>query len=142
MANPHRGEVSVDVGGISYTLASSINATIEVEAMFSKAEGRKVTWKEILERFNDGSMEHKRAIFWSTLRKYHPAVTLEQAGDLSDALDLQFAGNKALEEAVQASAPDQADVQELQIDRPRKAQPRKRTNGTGANSTSRPASSV
>lgn len=142
MANQHRGEMSVEVGGISYTLASSINATIEVEAMFSKAEGKKVTWKDILEQFNAGSMEHKRAVFWSTLRKHHPTITLEQAGDLSDALDAQLGGNAAVVEAVQTSAPDPADLQELSIERPRKAQSRKRTNGTGASSTSRPESSV
>ncbi len=142
MANQYRGEVSIEINGTTYTMAPSINATIEVELMFSKVEGRKVYWREILEQLNAGSMEHKRAVFWATLRKHHPSVTLEQAGDLSDALDAQLGANAALLEAVQTSAPDPADVEELNAHRPRKAQPRKKESGTGESSISTLASSV
>lgn len=142
MANPERGEVSIDIGGTSYTLAPSINAIIKVEAMFSKAEGRKVTWSDVLKHLNAGSMEHKRAVFWATLLKYHPDVTIEQAGDLSDVLDRQLGSNAALVDAVTTGAPDPADVKELGAGRPPRAQRKSKTNGIGANSTSRLASSV
>lgn len=138
MANPERGEVSLDIGGTLYTLKSSINAAIEVEALFSQAEGRKVYWNEVLDAVNAGSMAHKRAVFWAMLRTHQPAITLAQAGDLSDILDQQTL-TTALADTVIAGSPDARDVAEVTPKgRPQRAQAKVTgpKDGTGVASSS------
>lgn len=142
MANLDKGEVSVEIGGTSYTLKQSINAAIEVEALFSKLEGRKVRWGEVVDEVNQGSAAAKRAVFWAMLRTHHPDITIERAGELSDALDAQaaFGTQVATGEALQAGAPDRADVEVVTGGRPQKAQGgARRRDGTGVRSTPPPA---
>lgn len=140
MANPERGEMAVTIGGVSYTLKSTIGSKIAVEAMFSKAEGRKVRWAEIVSELNKGSAEHTRAVIWSTFQAHHPEITLERAGELSDLLEAEQV-YEAMAQTVIAGEPDPQDVTALAAPsngRPPTAQgiARTRKGGTGAVSSS------
>jgi hypothetical protein len=144
MANADKGEVAVTIGGTSYTLKQSINAAIEVETLFSKLEGRKVRWAEVIEEVNQGSAAAKRAVFWAMLRTHHPDVTLDRAGELSDQLDAEqaLATREAVGDAVRAGAPDPQDLavvtKAAPTGRPQKAQAgrARSVDGTGVPSTS------
>ena len=76
MANPHRGEVSLLAGGKTYTLAYTINAVCELEAMLGRS------LPEIVADMSH--MNVLRAVLWAGLRRHHKNLTVEDAGDLMD----------------------------------------------------------
>lgn len=82
MANPHKGEVALDVEGTSYTLKLSYNALCDAEQAF----GKKAT--DILAEASQGSWTAMRVLFFVALKGVHPEVTLAQAGDMIGTLGL------------------------------------------------------
>lgn len=85
MANPHRGEVAFDAGGITYTLSYSVNALCELESEL----GDGVT--QVAEMMSDPDkmrMTSARAVFCVGLHDHHPDVTREEAGTLMTEIGL------------------------------------------------------
>jgi hypothetical protein len=94
MANPHRGEVALEVEGKVYTLVCNINVMCELEALLGKA---------MTEIISDMSrVTNLRAVLWACLKTHHQ-LTIEEAGDI-----LQAAGYNAaikINEALAAASP-------------------------------------
>jgi hypothetical protein len=103
MANPHMGEVAVEIGGTPYTLVFNVNAICEIEDLLGRtwidiarelqtwapktaANGKPAqeTEAETLDRASRVDMRLIRALFWGALREHHDEVTLKQAGALMD----------------------------------------------------------
>jgi len=86
MANPHRGETEIEVGGERFTLAFSWNAMVEVEELL----GVESLTEEIGKMTEDHPPGFKtlRALFWGSLRKHHSKVSITSAGDLLDGVPL------------------------------------------------------
>lgn len=139
MSNTHRGRVSVEVNGQSYTLAASINALCELEDLLSTPEAP-VTFQQVLAKAAAGSMKHARALYWALLRDGHPDMTLADVGNWMTSAGPALEG--VFESVMQSSRPEAADVKALGMDkRPRRARAGL-VNGTGGNSKSRPGASV
>lgn len=125
MANQHKGEISVELEGQNYTLALTLNAMVEVEALFS------LSFDEVMTKAATGSATHLRAIIWAMLRRHHSSITIDQAGELVTGSNLGRL-TRMIGQAVKASGPDPADVPKNPD--PTSAPPRKA--GTGASSNS------
>ena len=116
MANPHKGQVALNVDGREYTLSFSINALCELE----DALGESVN--AIAAQMGDGSkvrLKTIRTLVWAALRDHHPETSVEDAGEIIGA-----AGVPATMEAIgEAFAKAFPDVQEGKANgsRPRKA---------------------
>jgi hypothetical protein len=67
MANPERGEVSIDVGGELYTLKLTINAAATLQGRHKK------TLKQILLDTDELDVVAIRGIIWVLLQKHHAA---------------------------------------------------------------------
>jgi len=83
MANPHRGEIAVDIGGAPYRLRFSTNAICELEDHLGEPIN---TIAARLARAETVGLRLARALFWGALRDHHADVTLTQAGELMDDL--------------------------------------------------------
>lgn len=98
---------------------------------------------EILDEVMKGRVKYVRSFLWAGLRRFHAALTLEDVSDMLDESDEQEI-KRLLRDLNLTTAPDPKDVKELNEGtrrNPLKAQTR-RTRGTGASSTSKPAASV
>lgn len=80
MANPVKGEVPFEVEGKAYKLVLDFNALCEVEDVLG-AGGMDLARPKAI-----------RAIFWASMLRYQPNVTVQEAGDLIGALGLEEAG--------------------------------------------------
>lgn len=98
MTNPHKGEVSFDVDGTSYTLRFSIDALIAVEDAFDMPFAEVGAMLEGAGR----RIRPVRALFWHGLRDRHPEITEAQAGELLTRLTLN-AGLELVVRAVRAA---------------------------------------
>lgn len=74
MANPVRGETTLQVGDKIYTLVLTTNAICAAEDATDKGIGKII---DDLTRFS-----YLRALFWASLGENHPEVTLKQAGSM------------------------------------------------------------
>lgn len=140
MANKDKGEVSLVVGGTSYTLVLTLGGMMEAETAAS-TPAKEVFWDEIVARMQRGSARDSLFYVYALFRKHHPTLTLEDVSTVVDDAG-GFEGTLAAVEAGQvASSPDPADLKELgpSTKRPQKAQGAR---GTGASSTSRRAASA
>lgn len=115
MANPHRGEVSFDLDGQTYTLSFSANALCELEDLLNLGVN------EITVRLSQSDklrIKTVRAVFWAALTDHHPDVTVKDAGMMLTRLTVA----KAIELIAQAFSrafPDQeAKEGETDIARP------------------------
>jgi hypothetical protein len=133
MANREKGEVSLDIGGASYTLCLDINAMCRLEDMFS-TPAREVTFQDILMRVQRNSITHIRAVLWAAFLKHHPEFTLDEVADvvrLSGGLD-PFV--QKIEALGIGATPDQKDIKTSGVNgtNPHKAQRARRgADGTG-----------
>ncbi len=83
MANPHRGELSFEVDELTYTMAFSTNSICELEEKLGRAfMSIAKELEQYIQQPETIRISTLRAIFWSGLRKHHPHLTLEDAGDL------------------------------------------------------------
>ena len=98
-----------------------------------------VSFDRVLAKVNNGHVKHIRAVVWAALQRHHPAVTIEQAGDLiQEAGGLSAFGDQLMALATQGM-PDPADAAELSegtTANPQTAQARTRTKRDGVNSSS------
>jgi len=101
MANPHRGEVGFEAGGVSYVLRFSINAICELENLLNRGfldiTDEMATWSppagadgkpksetvlETVDRLRRIRAGTVRAVFWASLRDSRKDITVDQVGDL------------------------------------------------------------
>ena len=137
MANREKGEVSITIDGTPYTLYLDLNAMALLEDYFS-TDKRPVTFDEVVERLNAGSIRHIRAFFWAALQFHHPAITVMQAGDLIQRGGGLAAFGNQLMALTTSTQPDQEDLQALGVDpkaNPRKAQAARRVRGGNSTPT-------
>lgn len=132
MANREKGEVSVVVDGVTYTLVLNMSAQIAAEA---KAEelGLAETFAGLAKLAETGSVRAIRLMFWAMFQKYHSGLSMEEVTAVIDMLGM--AGmSRLMGAATLAMTPDPEDVSALggSGSRPRKA----RVNGSGGRSTS------
>jgi hypothetical protein len=114
MANPERGEASLEVDGKVYRLKAGTNMMRALEHHFSTS-ARHLSTLQIVRLADEGSFTHYCGIIWAMLRKYHADLTMDQVGDLIDAAG----GPKALEpifsELLLSLVADPADLKALGI---------------------------
>lgn len=79
MANPHRGEVAIQVGGVPYTLRFSINALCELEDHLGQGINAVAAMMADPEKIR---LKTLRAVFWAALIDHHPNIDVRAAGDL------------------------------------------------------------
>lgn len=127
------GETTFQVEGRTYTLKLTSNALCLLEDQFSTPTQR-VSWLEILNRGMTGHWRELRGVLWASLRKHHPSITFEQAGDLMDALDPDVL-KEAFDRLGDSARPDPEDTAALGQGRPR---PPGAAGGTGNGSMGLP----
>lgn len=81
MENTRRGDVSIDINGKQYRLVLDIGAMCAVEAQMS-TDDYDATFGEIIAKAEKGSIRCLRALWWGTLIRHQPEITLEQASEL------------------------------------------------------------
>lgn len=113
MANPHKGEVVVEIDGKAYKLVFSANAQCEVEERLGRPwidialeldgwlpkpkigeDGKPVdlTQDEIVAAARKVKTSLLRTLIWGALRDYHEDMTIKQAGWLMDNLPPEHNG--------------------------------------------------
>jgi hypothetical protein len=81
MANSQKGELDIDVNGTRYRLALDLNALCEFQELVYPNDPE-FDMGETIARIGKGNFVLSRALFWATLRRHHPAVTLRDVSDL------------------------------------------------------------
>lgn len=137
MANPERGETSVEIAGKKYTLAMTFNAGVQLQTLMSKGQPEAVPMDLILQRAMKGDLLCLRGLFWSLLLEHHPQLTPEDAGRLIDDVGGIANINALVDQAVTTSGPDPRDVEALKDGaNPQKAAGKKPRGKTGGHSNS------
>lgn len=78
MANKERGEASFEAGGVTYTLRFDQNALCEIEDETSLPHADTLT-KLVGKKYWASAA---RVTLWAGLRKHHPDVSINDAGDI------------------------------------------------------------
>lgn len=131
MANPVRGEVSLDVGDQHYVLVFGTNAICALEEHFG------VKAPQLAHLFDESTelgIKELRVILWAGLQDRHEEFTLKAVGRLIDEVGMGEMTER-LQEAFGKAWPDAAEA--AKSARPRKA---RRAAGTGSSSSSSGAS--
>ena len=126
MANPHRGEVSFDLDGQTYTLSFSANALCELEDLLNLGVN------EITVRLSQSDkvrIKTVRAVFWAALTDHHPDITVKDAGVLLTRLTVAKAID-LIAQAFSRAFPDQ-EAKEAEASSPRPPLPDRVSDGTG-----------
>jgi hypothetical protein len=83
MSNAHKGEVSLPVGGETYTLRYSYDSLCALEGItdrgFFELAAEMAGLAQEPGKFRLGTL---RAVLWAALREHHKGITLQQAGEL------------------------------------------------------------
>ena len=144
MANPERGEVDLEIGGKTYTLALGVGALREIQKVVHTGD-RRVTFKEVILGAADGDIEYLAVLVWGGLRRHHKEITLTQVDDLLD----ELGGMRAIQTVVEAvnelllgTKPDARDQGEIEEARPARPLPGPTIGTTGTRSISKRAKSA
>lgn len=139
MANRQNGEVSLQVGDQTYTMALTLDAMVALEEMFS-TPAQSVTFQDVTEAADRGSVKHLRAMLWAVLQLHHPELTIKDISPLVQRAGGLPALQRKFIELAKASMADPADLADLGAGVHRNPPPaqvsKKATNGTGVGSTS------
>jgi hypothetical protein len=129
-ANPEKGEFGIVIGDKPYVLCMTFNGLIDLQNLFAK-DGAMPSIESILLRAQRGELVAVRGVFWATLRRHHPELTVEQAGELIHEAGGAGAVDALLQNAGATSAPDPRDLAAVggAAARPPKG---RRARGTGA----------
>lgn len=95
MANPHLGQVAVDIDGKEYKLSFSSNALCELE---DALDLNVVQISELLGDPKKSRIKNVRAMFWASLLDHQPGTTMDDA----KALMSKIKGNELVEMVGQA----------------------------------------
>ena len=99
--NPHKGEVTLEAGGETYTLRLAANALVIAEELLDKGV------EEIAGMLSDAAnfrLGTARALLFAGLREHHPKLSLEDAGEIIGEIGIPAVLNK-LGESMQAAFP-------------------------------------
>jgi len=121
-ANPQQGETAIVIAGATYVVAMTFNSMIRLQQLYA-VNGERPPVETIYRKAHDGDLEAYRAIFWASLCRHHPEVTLEDAGGLIDAAGGIPALDEILDDAWRQSHPDPRD--EAALGPPQKTAARK-----------------
>lgn len=135
MANRQKGEAEIQAGGKTYVLRMTMTSMCQAEDKMSTPD-KDVTFVEIMQKADRGSMRHMRVVFWAALLPHQPHMTLQDASDVIEEIGGVPALGAALLAMSKASQPDAEDLPKGK--RPPKAQVNGAATGTGAISTSKP----
>lgn len=104
LANPERGEVSMDIAGTTYTLKLSMNAAVALERKLKKRIG------QLLAEVNALGLDATRTMVWLLLQKHHAAdfKTEDAVGNLIDDAGGIQAFFETLKALFEANAPETA----------------------------------
>lgn len=92
MANKIKGEVSLTgPEGETYTMAFGFETLVLVE------DRRKMSFGDVVEELDSGRLGALGALLWAGLRKHHPELTFEDAGQLAIACDGEELRSKVVE---------------------------------------------
>lgn len=84
MANPHKGEVPLDIDGETYKISLSLNAMCELEDAFERPL---IAVISDLEKAQEDPTKLRvttvRTLVWGALQDHHPEIDLKQAGILA-----------------------------------------------------------
>lgn len=80
MANQERGELSLVAGAVVYTLALTVQAVCELEAMTRRQ------FAVVCTRMTEGSARDLRDLLWAALQTYHAraVTTVEDVAEIID----------------------------------------------------------
>lgn len=140
MANKHKGEIDIEVGDKTYTLALTLDAMCQLEDKFSTPD-RPVTFQEVIELADGGSLRHLRALIWAALQLHHKDMSIQDISPMVHEAGGIFQFSMAFIRLAKESFADPKDLEGLGVkagQNPRRAQGGKRIRGTGAASTSAP----
>jgi hypothetical protein len=100
MANPVKGEVSLEVGGKTYMLVLGTYALAALERR------KQMPWPQLIKRVGEGQAGYDDilAMFHCGLLRHHRQITEEQAADMIDAVGIETAV-KVIGEALKLSMP-------------------------------------
>lgn len=136
MANRELGELSMDIGGDTYTMSLTIDAMVALEELFSTPD-KPMFFGEIAALAERGSMKHIRGMIWAVFQEHHPDLRLKDIGKLVAKGGGLLRFNQQLAALAEVSKPDPKDLSSLGVRNPPAAQAeRKASRGTGARSTS------
>jgi hypothetical protein len=103
MANPHKGEMSLDVGNVVYTVVYDFDIMVQMERHFKmgipKLAGTMASTETL-------AMDMVRTILWYGLKRKHPTITEEQAGELIYAAGGVGVVTRLFGEAIQLAFPE------------------------------------
>lgn len=138
MTNRERGDVPLLIAGRTYTLRMTTAAMVALEDLYS-TPSKEVTFFEVLERVNKGSMKAIRAFLWAALQHHHAGqFTIDAVGELIESAGGIFALSQQLQSLGTTTTPDTRDL-ETDVAPGKAVAGRRRKAGTGAASTSSPA---
>ena len=85
MTNPHKGDVSFEAGGKTYTLRFSHLALVKLEQKLDKGlvsvMGEIDEWRSDPKKIRLGTVA---ILLWAGLQKHHPSMTVDEATELLD----------------------------------------------------------
>lgn len=136
-------QVTIDIGGTPYRMAMTLDAMVALEEMFSKP-GSPMTFQQVVERSDAGSMTHTRGLIWATLQANEPPPDIKQVGTLVERAGGLAVFTLALMKLAKSLEPDKKDLEALGIkgNPPEARAGRKTAAGTGGRSSSTPVASV
>jgi hypothetical protein len=106
MANPHKGDVSFDAHGQTFTLCYSANAICEIEDVLDTSiMALSTKLAKAAKDPNSVRMSTIRAVLWGGLREHHPDIDLKAAGDLIPAAGGLMVIMNKISEAFQRAFP-------------------------------------
>lgn len=111
MANKHRGEVSLEVDGVAYSMRLSANALCELEGVLQRSA------PEVFSSLGHVDFRSLRAIVWASLSESKPGITLSGAGVIIDAVSVKTIVEK-IAQLVAVTFP-QPDAVEASTENPR-----------------------
>jgi len=105
MANPHLGEVPLDIDGTTYKISLSLNAMCELEEEFGRPLLAVISDLEAAQA-DPTKLEVKtlRALVWGALQDHHPEISIKEAGILAGRAGLPVIMGKLME-AIQLAFP-------------------------------------
>lgn len=134
MGNPHKGEVTFEAGGATYTMRLSVDALCSLEEITGKSI---MVLAEELSDPERMTLSRVRQVMAASLREHHPDLSLQDAGELIIAAGGLTAMVGKIGEAFAAAFPEG----QAGSGRGRPQKPGRR-NGTGPASTATGAASA
>lgn len=123
LANPERGETKITLGDKTFTMVMDQHAIRSLEDELS-TEKKDAVYHEIIRAANRGQFRAIHGLFWASLQRHHPEMTMAKIDDLIESLGGLGQLNAALAANLKSSEPTKEDAAAVEggtKKRPRKA---------------------